>query len=41
MKTIYVGNLPFQTTEVELRNLVGKHGTVERVSIPRCERRPS
>jgi RNA recognition motif-containing protein len=35
MKNIYVGNLDFQTTEEELRNLFGKHGKVERVSIPR------
>ncbi len=35
MKTIYVGNLSIQTTEEEIRNLVGRHGKVERVSIPR------
>ena len=35
MKTIYVGNLPFETTEEEIRNLVSKHGKVERVSISR------
>ncbi len=34
MKNIYVGNLSFQTTEEELRNEFGKHGKVERVSIP-------
>ena len=34
MKNIYVGNLAFQTTEEELRDLFGKHGRVERVSIP-------
>ena len=25
---IYVGNLPFSATEVEIRELFGKHGTV-------------
>ena len=35
MKNIYVGNLNFQTTEDELRNLFGKHGNVERVSLPK------
>jgi len=35
MKNIYVGNLGVQTTEDELRSLFGKHGRVERVSIPR------
>lgn len=35
MRKIYVGNLSFQTTEEELRNQFGKHGKVERVSIPR------
>jgi len=34
MKNIYVGNLPFQATEDELRNHFGKHGKVERVAMP-------
>jgi len=34
MKNIYVGNFHFQTTEEELRDLFGKHGRVERVSLP-------
>jgi RNA recognition motif-containing protein len=29
MKTIYVGNLPFTTSEDELRSLFSAHGTVE------------
>ena len=33
VKNIYVGNLGFQTSEEELRDLFGKHGRVERVSI--------
>lgn len=32
-KKLYVGNLPFSTTEAELRELFGRHGTVERVSV--------
>ncbi len=35
MKNIYIGNLSVQTTEDELHNLFGKHGKVERVSIPK------
>jgi RNA recognition motif-containing protein len=30
---IYVGNLPFDTSESELENLFGQHGEVERVHI--------
>jgi len=33
MKNLYVGNLPFDTTEPQLRNLFAVHGNVERVSI--------
>jgi RNA recognition motif-containing protein len=32
-KKLYVGNLPFSTTEDELRKLFGRHGTVESVSV--------
>jgi len=32
-KKLYVGNLPFSTTEAELRELFGRHGTIERVSV--------
>jgi len=32
-KKLYVGNLPFSVTEAELRELFGRHGTVERVSV--------
>jgi len=32
-KKLYVGNLPFSATEEELRELFGRHGTVERVSV--------
>ena len=32
-KKLYVGNLPFTSTEAELRELFGRHGTVERVSV--------
>ena len=35
MKTIYVGNLDYQTTEDDLRRVFEPYGTVERVSIPR------
>jgi len=35
MKTIYVGNLNYRTTEEELRELFEPFGIVERVSIPR------
>jgi RNA recognition motif-containing protein len=34
MAKIYVGNLPFSTTEGELRELFSQHGTVESVSVP-------
>jgi cold-inducible RNA-binding protein len=34
MAKIYVGNLPFTTTDVELRALFAEHGTVESVSLP-------
>ena len=33
MKKIYIGNLPFQATEDEIRELFGQHGTVHSVSI--------
>lgn len=33
MKNIYVGNLPFSTTENELQQLFESHGTVNRVSM--------
>jgi RNA recognition motif-containing protein len=32
-KKLYVGNLPFNTTESELRDLFGRHGTVESVKV--------
>jgi cold-inducible RNA-binding protein len=32
-KKLYVGNLPFTTTETELRQLFEKHGTVESVAV--------
>ncbi len=34
MAKIYVGNLPFSTTDAELRGLFSQHGTVESVSLP-------
>jgi RNA recognition motif-containing protein len=34
MAKIYVGNLPFSTTDEELRALFSQHGTVESVSVP-------
>jgi RNA recognition motif-containing protein len=34
MAKIYVGNLPFTTTDAELRSLFSQHGTVESVSLP-------
>jgi RNA recognition motif-containing protein len=34
MAKIYVGNLPFTTTDEELRSLFSEHGTVESVSLP-------
>jgi RNA recognition motif-containing protein len=33
MAKIYVGNLPFTTTDAELRSLFSEHGTVESVSL--------
>ena len=33
MKTLYVGNLPFSSTEAELRELFGLHGEVRNVNI--------
>ncbi len=33
MKKIYVGNLPFSTTEDELRQLFTEHGAVESVNV--------
>ena len=32
-KKLYVGNLPFTTTEAELRTLFEQYGTVDRVSV--------
>jgi cold-inducible RNA-binding protein len=32
-KKLYVGNLPFTTTEDELRELFGRHGSVDSVSV--------
>ena len=32
-KKLYVGNLPFSTTDDELRQLFEKHGTVESVNV--------
>jgi RNA recognition motif-containing protein len=32
-KKLYVGNLPFSTTEEELRDLFGQHGSVESVNV--------
>lgn len=34
MKRIYVGNVPFTTTDSELRELFGKYGQVGDVSLP-------
>jgi RNA recognition motif-containing protein len=33
MKTIYVGNLPYSTTESELREMFEQHGTVHSVKL--------
>lgn len=33
MKNIYVGNLPYQTTDHDLRALFEQYGTVERSSV--------
>ncbi len=30
---IYVGNMPYETTEEDLRDLFGQHGTVQSVNI--------
>jgi RNA recognition motif-containing protein len=32
-KKIYVGNLPFSSTEADLKDAFGRHGAVESVSI--------
>ena len=32
--TIYVGNLAFQATEDDLKEVFGEYGTVSRVSLP-------
>jgi RNA recognition motif-containing protein len=32
-KKLYVGNLPFSTTEDELRELFGRHGSVDSVAV--------
>ena len=34
MAKIYVGNVPFTTTDAELRGLFAQHGTVESISLP-------
>jgi len=34
MAKIYVGNLPFSTTDAELRSLFSQHGTVESINLP-------
>lgn len=33
MKKLYVGNLPFSATEAQVRDLFGKHGSVESVAL--------
>lgn len=33
VKKLYVGNLPFSTTEQELRGMFEKHGTVQSVNV--------
>jgi RNA recognition motif-containing protein len=33
MKKIYVGNLPFSATESQVKDLFGKHGNVQSVSL--------
>ena len=33
MKNIFVGSLPFETTEDSIRSLFESHGTVERVNL--------
>ncbi|RMF24027.1 MAG: RNA-binding protein [Deltaproteobacteria bacterium] len=32
-KKLYVGNIPYSTTEDDLRNLFGQHGAVESVNV--------
>ena len=32
-KKIYIGNLPFSSTEEDLQDLFGRHGTVESVAV--------
>jgi len=32
-KKLYVGNLPFSSTEEDLREVFGRHGTVESVAV--------
>ena len=32
-KKLYVGNLPFSVTEAELRELFGRHGSVDSVAV--------
>src|SRR5579871_7067037 len=34
MAKMYVGNLPFQASEADVRTLFSQHGTVENVSLP-------
>jgi cold-inducible RNA-binding protein len=33
MKSIFVGNLSFQTTELDIRSLFESYGTVDRISV--------
>ena len=33
MKKLYVGNLPFSATEIEINELFSKHGTVNSVAL--------
>ena len=33
MKNIFVGNLSFQTTELDIRSLFESYGTVDRISV--------
>jgi RNA recognition motif-containing protein len=33
MKKIYVGNLPFSATESQVKDLFGKHGSVQSVAL--------
>ena len=32
--TIYIGNLSFQATEEDIREVIGEYGSVQRVSLP-------